>query len=101
MGDFCAMRSMKAVARGLTEVVIGGMVGKLTKIARVKPSPANRAEVDTELLANWPQALVRRPRCAPRLPPPRTARFDCRAHAGPGPGRRLPCKHWPQAVVRA
>lgn len=52
MGDFLRYALDEAVAQGLTEVVIGGMVGKLTKIAQGETiTHANRAEVDTELLA--------------------------------------------------
>ncbi|GKS99522.1 cobalt-precorrin-5B (C(1))-methyltransferase [Acidovorax sp. SUPP3434] len=52
MGDFLRYALDEAVAQGLREVVIGGMVGKLTKIAQGETiTHANRAEVDTQLLA--------------------------------------------------
>ncbi len=52
MGDFLRYALDEAVAQGLREVVIGGMVGKLTKIAQGETiTHANRAEVDTGLLA--------------------------------------------------
>ncbi|MCA0176497.1 MAG: cobalt-precorrin-5B (C(1))-methyltransferase [Proteobacteria bacterium] len=52
MGDFLRYALDTAVAQGLREVVIGGMVGKLTKIAQGETiTHANRAEVDTGLLA--------------------------------------------------
>jgi cobalt-precorrin-5B (C1)-methyltransferase len=52
MGDFLRYALDTAVAHGLREVVIGGMVGKLTKIAQGETiTHANRAEVDTGLLA--------------------------------------------------
>ncbi|EWS55191.1 MULTISPECIES: cobalt-precorrin-5B (C(1))-methyltransferase [unclassified Methylibium] len=52
MGDFLRYALDTAVAEGLREVVIGGMVGKLTKIAQGETiTHANRAEVDTGLLA--------------------------------------------------
>ncbi|NML16004.1 cobalt-precorrin-5B (C(1))-methyltransferase [Azohydromonas caseinilytica] len=52
MGDFLRYALDTAVAVGLTRVVIGGMVGKLTKIAQGETiTHANRAEVDTALLA--------------------------------------------------
>jgi cobalt-precorrin-5B (C1)-methyltransferase len=52
MGDFLRYALDAAVAEGLREVVIGGMVGKLTKIAQGETiTHANRAEVDTGLLA--------------------------------------------------
>lgn len=52
MGDFLRYALDEAVAQGVREVVIGGMVGKLTKIAQGETiTHANRAEVDTGLLA--------------------------------------------------
>ncbi len=52
MGDFLRYALDEAVAQGLREVVIGGMVGKLTKIAQGETiTHANRADVDTALLA--------------------------------------------------
>jgi cobalt-precorrin-5B (C1)-methyltransferase len=52
MGDFLRYALDTAVAEGLGEVVIGGMVGKLTKIAQGETiTHAHRAEVDTGLLA--------------------------------------------------
>ena len=52
MGDFLRYALDEAVAQELKEVVIGGMVGKLTKIAQGETiTHANRAEVDTSLLA--------------------------------------------------
>jgi cobalt-precorrin-5B (C1)-methyltransferase len=52
MGDFLRYALDEAVAQGLKQVVIGGMVGKLTKIAQGETiTHANRAEVDTGLLA--------------------------------------------------
>ena len=52
MGDFLRYALDEAVAQGIAKVVIGGMVGKLTKIAQGETiTHANRAEVDTELLA--------------------------------------------------
>ncbi|MEJ7136973.1 cobalt-precorrin-5B (C(1))-methyltransferase [Amphibiibacter pelophylacis] len=52
MGDFLRYAVDTAVASGLRHIVIGGMVGKLTKIAQGETiTHANRAEVDTALLA--------------------------------------------------
>ncbi|AKJ27223.1 cobalt-precorrin-5B (C(1))-methyltransferase [Caldimonas brevitalea] len=52
MGDFLRYALDTAVACGLRQVVIGGMVGKLTKIAQGETiTHAHRAEVDTGLLA--------------------------------------------------
>lgn len=52
MGDFLRYALDTAVAEGLRQVVIGGMVGKLTKIAQGETiTHANRADVDTGLLA--------------------------------------------------
>lgn len=52
MGDFLRYALDTVVAQNITHVVIGGMVGKLTKIAQGETiTHANRAEVDTHLLA--------------------------------------------------
>ncbi|CAM3852894.1 cobalt-precorrin-5B (C(1))-methyltransferase [Roseateles saccharophilus] len=52
MGDFLRYALDAAVRAKLRRVVIGGMVGKLTKIAQGETiTHANRAEVDTALLA--------------------------------------------------
>ena len=52
MGDFLRYALDTAVQSGLTQVFIGGMVGKLTKIAQGETiTHAGRAEVDTGLLA--------------------------------------------------
>ncbi|MDO9360095.1 MAG: cobalt-precorrin-5B (C(1))-methyltransferase [Polaromonas sp.] len=52
MGDFLRYAMGAAVKAGLKQVVIGGMVGKLTKIAQGETiTHAGRAEVDTGLLA--------------------------------------------------
>lgn len=53
MGDFLRYAMGAAVKAGLKKVVIGGMVGKLTKIAQGETiTHAGRAEVDTGLLAD-------------------------------------------------
>ena len=53
MGDFLRYAMGAAVKAGLKRVVIGGMVGKLTKIAQGETiTHAGRAEVDTGLLAD-------------------------------------------------
>ena len=53
MGDFLRYAMSAAVKAGLKKVVIGGMVGKLTKIAQGETiTHAGRAEVDTGLLAD-------------------------------------------------
>lgn len=58
MGDFLRYALDEAVAQGLARVVIGGMVGKLTKIAQGETiTHANRAEVDTDLLADIAREL--------------------------------------------
>jgi len=52
MGDFLRYALDTAVTEGLRHVVIGGMVGKLTKIAQGETiTHAGRADVDTGLLA--------------------------------------------------
>lgn len=58
MGDFLRYALDTAVKQGLREVVIGGMVGKLTKIAQGETiTHANRAEVDTGLLAELASSI--------------------------------------------
>ena len=53
MGDFLRYALDEVVAQGLPEVVLGVMVGKLTKIAQGETiTHANRAEVDTTLVAD-------------------------------------------------
>ncbi|MDA8361975.1 MAG: cobalt-precorrin-5B (C(1))-methyltransferase [Gammaproteobacteria bacterium] len=52
MGDFLRYALDTAAREGIRNVVIGGMVGKLTKIAQGETiTHAGRAEVDTDLLA--------------------------------------------------
>jgi cobalt-precorrin-5B (C1)-methyltransferase len=52
MGDFLKYALDTVVSCGLPQVVIGGMVGKLTKIAQGETiTHANRSAVDTDLLA--------------------------------------------------
>lgn len=52
MGDFLRYALDTTVAQGIRHVVIGGMVGKLTKMAQGETiTHAGRAEVDTALLA--------------------------------------------------
>jgi cobalt-precorrin-5B (C1)-methyltransferase len=58
MGDFLRYAMGAAVKAGLKQVVIGGMVGKLTKIAQGETiTHAGRAEVDTGLLADMAASL--------------------------------------------
>jgi cobalt-precorrin-5B (C1)-methyltransferase len=53
MGDFLRYAMSAAVKAGLKQVVIGGMVGKLTKIAQGETiTHAGRADVSTALLAD-------------------------------------------------
>ena len=53
MGDFLRYALDTAVKEKIVHVVIGGMVGKLTKMAQGETiTHANRAEVDTALLAD-------------------------------------------------
>lgn len=52
MGDFLRYALDEVVAQGIKLVVLGVMVGKLTKIAQGETiTHANRAEVDTDLIA--------------------------------------------------
>lgn len=76
MGDFLRYAMDEAVAQGLREVVIGGMVGKLTKIAQGETiTHANRAEVDTQLLAELAAAVGAPPHECDAIAAAETARF--------------------------
>jgi cobalt-precorrin-5B (C1)-methyltransferase len=58
MGDFLTPALDTVVATGIRRVVIGGMVGKLTKIAQGETiTHAHRADVDTGLLADLAHGL--------------------------------------------
>ncbi len=58
MGDFLRYALDTATAEGIRQVVIGGMVGKLTKMAQGETiTHAGRAEVDTDLLAELAQEV--------------------------------------------
>jgi cobalt-precorrin-5B (C1)-methyltransferase len=58
MGDFLRYAMGAAVKAGLKQVVIGGMVGKLTKIAQGETiTHAGRADVNTGLLADLAAGL--------------------------------------------
>ncbi|MET3605520.1 cobalt-precorrin-5B (C1)-methyltransferase [Sphaerotilus sulfidivorans] len=76
MGDFLRYALDEAVAQGLREVVIGGMVGKLTKIAQGETiTHANRAEVDTGLLAGLAAGIGAPPEECAAIAAAETARF--------------------------
>lgn len=76
MGDFLRYALDEAVTQGLTEVVIGGMVGKLTKIAQGETiTHANRAEVDTGLLAQLAAGIGAPPEMCAEIAAAETARF--------------------------
>lgn len=76
MGDFLRYALDEAVAQGLREVVIGGMVGKLTKIAQGETiTHANRAEVDTALLAELAAGIGAPPDECAAIAAAETARF--------------------------
>ena len=58
MGDFLSYAISAVIRHGIKHVVIGGMVGKLTKIAQGETiTHAGRAEVDTGLLAELAAAI--------------------------------------------
>ncbi len=76
MGDFLRYALDTAVAEGLREVVIGGMVGKLTKIAQGETiTHANRADVDTGLLAELAAGIGAPPEECAAIAANVTARF--------------------------
>jgi cobalt-precorrin-5B (C1)-methyltransferase len=90
MGDFLRYALDAAVKAKLKRIVIGGMVGKLTKIAQGETiTHANRAEVDTDLLARLAASIgaARRMRSDRRR---RDRALRGRAHAGAGADRPVP-----------
>ena len=85
MGDFLRYALDEAVARGLREVVIAGMVGKLTKIAQGETiTHANRAEVDTALLARLAAEVGAPPDECTAIAAAETARFAAERMAALG-----------------
>ena len=100
MGDFLRYALDEAVAQGLREVVIGGMVGKLTKIAQGETiTHANRAEVDTELLAGLAARVGAPPEVCAEIAAAETARFGAERMQALGLGE--PFHHaLAQAVVQ-
>ncbi|MDP2818020.1 MAG: cobalt-precorrin-5B (C(1))-methyltransferase [Polaromonas sp.] len=76
MGDFLRYAMGAAVKAGLKQVVIGGMVGKLTKIAQGETiTHAGRAEVDTGLLADIAASLGAAPEVCDAIRQNETARY--------------------------
>ncbi|MDP2035531.1 MAG: cobalt-precorrin-5B (C(1))-methyltransferase [Polaromonas sp.] len=76
MGDFLRYAMGAAVKAGLKQVVIGGMVGKLTKIAQGETiTHAGRAEVDTGLLADIAASLGAAPEVCEAIRQNETARY--------------------------
>ena len=76
MGDFLRYAMGAAVKAGLKQVVIGGMVGKLTKIAQGETiTHAGRAEVDTGLLADIAASLGAGPDVCDAIRQNETARY--------------------------
>lgn len=76
MGDFLRYAMGAAVKAGLKQVVIGGMVGKLTKIAQGETiTHAGRAEVDTGLLADIAASLGAAPDVCDAIRQNETARY--------------------------
>ena len=76
MGDFLRYALDEAVAQGLRRVVIGGMAGKLTKIAQGETiTHANRAEVNTQLLADLAAGLGASAEDCAAIAAAETARF--------------------------
>ncbi|TAN29614.1 MAG: cobalt-precorrin-5B (C(1))-methyltransferase, partial [Castellaniella sp.] len=76
MGDFLRYAMGAAVKAGLKQVVIGGMVGKLTKIAQGETiTHAGRAEVDTGLLAELAASVGAPPEVCEAIRDHETARY--------------------------
>lgn len=76
MGDFLRYALDEVVAQGIRLVVLGVMVGKLTKIAQGETiTHANRAEVDTGLLAGLAAGIGAPPEECAAIAAAETARF--------------------------
>jgi cobalt-precorrin-5B (C1)-methyltransferase len=76
MGDFLRYAMGAAVKAGLKQVVIGGMVGKLTKIAQGETiTHAGRADVNTGLLAELAAELGAPPEVCEDIRQAKTARY--------------------------
>lgn len=76
MGDFLRYAMGAAVKAGLKQVVIGGMVGKLTKIAQGETiTHAGRADVNTGLLADLAAELGAAPEVCEDIRNAKTARY--------------------------
>ncbi len=76
MGDFIGAALEIAARQGLKEVVIGAMVGKLTKIAQgVKQTHARKSKVDQTLLAQLAEQVGAEPAICQEILAAQTARF--------------------------
>ena len=76
MGDFLQYALDTAVSNGIRHVVIGGMVGKLTKMAQGETiTHAGRNAVDTELVADIAEAVGAPPEICAEIRAAETARF--------------------------
>ena len=76
MGDFLRYAMGAAVKAGLKKVIIGGMVGKLTKIAQGETiTHAGRAEVDTGQLADLAARVGAPPEVCEAIRGNETARY--------------------------
>ena len=76
MGDFLQYALDTAVSNGIRHVVIGGMVGKLTKMAQGETiTHAGRNAVDTDLVADIAAAVGAPPEACAEIRAAQTARF--------------------------
>lgn len=76
MGDFLQYALDTAAGNGIRHVVIGGMVGKLTKMAQGETiTHAGRNAVDTELVADIAEAVGAPPEICTEIRNAETARF--------------------------
>lgn len=76
MGDFLRYALGAAVKAGIQQVIIGGMVGKLTKMAQGETiTHAGRADVNTALLAELAATLGAPPQVCEDIRNAKTARY--------------------------
>lgn len=76
MGDFVKAAFTSAIKRGITEITVGAMVGKLTKMGQgLAVTHAWKAEIDRDILAESARAVGAPPDLIEHIRAAETARF--------------------------
>ena len=87
MGDFVKAAFQTAVRRGMTDIYIGAMAGKLTKMGQgLAVTHAWKAAIDRELLAGCAQEIGAAPELVEQIRAAETARFAAERLAALGLG---------------